>query len=218
MSGPHAAKTFRRRTERRNKIVQEPFSPTKKDAKPTSCRVIAPLCAKRPTYLSKHLAFATPRRPSSPRAELHVYPQYTRDRHGAVPEGGALRDESRASIIASAIPAASVRGTRPSALADRGVRGLRCHAEGPQVADTVIEAESRIPRRRRSCRYSGTARHDGSRSPAAGYRALVPRCCHIPCHGYENYADAHRSRRTGSAGSYAGVPGWSRCAPAPDAR
>ena len=45
-----------------------------------------------------------------------------------------------ASIIASAIPAASVRGTRTSALADRGVRGLCCHAEGPQVADTVIEA------------------------------------------------------------------------------
>ena len=48
--------------------------------------------------------------------------------------------ENLASIIASAIPAASVRGTRTSALADRGVRGLRCHAEGPQVADTVIEA------------------------------------------------------------------------------
>ena len=61
MSGPHVAKTFSRRTERRNKIIQEPFSPTKKDAKPTSFRVIAPFCAKLPTYLSNNLAFATPR-------------------------------------------------------------------------------------------------------------------------------------------------------------
>ena len=45
-----------------------------------------------------------------------------------------------ASIMASAIPAASVRGTRTSALKDRGVQGLRCHAEGPHMADAVIEA------------------------------------------------------------------------------
>jgi hypothetical protein len=61
MSEPHVAKTFRRRTERRNKIIPEPFSPTKKDAKPISLRIIAPLCAKFPTYLAKHLAFAIPR-------------------------------------------------------------------------------------------------------------------------------------------------------------
>src|SRR4029434_419185 len=39
-----------------------------------------------------------------------------------------------ASIMVSAIPAASMRGTRTSALEDRGVRGLRCHTEGAQVA------------------------------------------------------------------------------------
>jgi hypothetical protein len=42
--------------------------------------------------------------------------------------------------MASAIPAASVRGARTSALEDRDVRELRYHAEGPQVADTEIEA------------------------------------------------------------------------------
>jgi hypothetical protein len=47
--------------------------------------------------------------------------------------------------MASAIPAASVRGTRTSALEDRGVRGLRCHAEELQVADTVIEAPKHFP-------------------------------------------------------------------------
>jgi hypothetical protein len=41
--------------------------------------------------------------------------------------------------MASAIPAASVRGTRTAALEDKGVRGLRCHAEGPQVADTDLQ-------------------------------------------------------------------------------
>jgi len=33
-----------------------------------------------------------------------------------------------------------VRDTCTSALEDSEVRGLRWHAEGPQVADTVIEA------------------------------------------------------------------------------
>src|SRR6266446_2032697 len=45
------------------------------------------------------------------------------------------------STMASAAPAASVQGANPSALEDRGVRRRRRHAEGPQAADTVIEAK-----------------------------------------------------------------------------
>ena len=43
-------------------------------------------------------------------------------------------------IMASATPALSVRGQSPSTPEGRGIRGLRCHAECPKVADTVIEA------------------------------------------------------------------------------
>src|SRR5712692_8480784 len=43
-------------------------------------------------------------------------------------------------IMASATPALSVRGQSPSTPEGRGIRGLRCHAECPKVANTVIEA------------------------------------------------------------------------------
>jgi len=44
--------------------------------------------------------------------------------------------------MASPTPAPYVRGQRTSAPEERGVRGLRCHAEWPQVADAVIEAKN----------------------------------------------------------------------------
>src|SRR5713226_7484266 len=43
-------------------------------------------------------------------------------------------------ILAPATPALSVRGQSPSTPEGRGIRGLRCHAEWPEVADAVIEA------------------------------------------------------------------------------
>jgi len=49
-------------------------------------------------------------------------------------------------IMASATPAASVRDKNTSAPEARGVQGLRRHFEGPQVVDTVIEANLRNAR------------------------------------------------------------------------
>jgi len=49
---------------------------------------------------------------------------------------------SQALIMASATPAASVRGTSTSALEERSVRGFRRYAAGPHVADAVIAAVS----------------------------------------------------------------------------
>jgi len=42
-------------------------------------------------------------------------------------------------IMASAIPAAAVRGKSPSAPKKRGVRGVRRHVKRPKVANMVIE-------------------------------------------------------------------------------
>jgi hypothetical protein len=42
--------------------------------------------------------------------------------------------------MASAIPAASGRGSHPSAPADRGMQGLQHQAEGPLAADAGLEA------------------------------------------------------------------------------
>jgi len=49
--------------------------------------------------------------------------------------------DAPASIMASATPAASVRGTSPSAPEARGVRGLRHHAQYSNVANTVSVAK-----------------------------------------------------------------------------
>ena len=46
--------------------------------------------------------------------------------------------------MASAIPAVSVRGQSTSATEKRSVRGFRRHAEGPKVADAVIEDQNPI--------------------------------------------------------------------------
>jgi len=46
--------------------------------------------------------------------------------------------------MASATPAASVRGTSTSACEDRSVRGFRRYAAGPEVADAVIEVNDSI--------------------------------------------------------------------------
>lgn len=46
---------------------------------------------------------------------------------------------SSASVTASATLATSVRDKNPSALGERGVRGLQCYSEWPQVADAVTE-------------------------------------------------------------------------------
>ena len=54
------AKAFRRRAERRNKMVRWPLSPTEKSAKLTPFRVIAPLYEKLTAYLAKKWTFATP--------------------------------------------------------------------------------------------------------------------------------------------------------------
>ena len=52
-----------------------------------------------------------------------------------------LLQDIAAAIMASATPAAFVRGQSTSALEEMGVRGLRGHSEWPQVADVVIEAD-----------------------------------------------------------------------------
>src|SRR5262245_45337231 len=51
-----------------------------------------------------------------------------------------------ASIMASATPAASTSRHSTSALEVRSLRGLRCDAEGSQVAETVSEAHDLPPR------------------------------------------------------------------------
>ncbi len=48
--------------------------------------------------------------------------------------------------MASATPVASGRGQSTSAPEDKGVRGLRCPAEWPHVADAVIEARNWLSR------------------------------------------------------------------------
>src|SRR5712691_3304406 len=72
--------------------------------------------------------------------------------------------------MASATPALSVRGQSPSTPEGRGIRGLRCHAECPKVADTVIEA--RVINRRGTLAEQdmvltdGETRHPGVAEPA----------------------------------------------------
>ena len=53
--------------------------------------------------------------------------------------------ETAASWEQDGCASGTVRGARTSALEDRDIRELRCHAEGPQVADTVIEAVYEMP-------------------------------------------------------------------------
>ena len=60
-------------------------------------------------------------------------------RHLAL-KGDAFPNPLRAAIRASATPTPSGRGHNTSGCKARGVRGLRRHAEEPQVADAVIEA------------------------------------------------------------------------------
>ena len=49
------------------------------------------------------------------------------------------RGRAQALIMASATPAASVRGKSTAACEDRSMRGCRRHAAWPHVADAVIE-------------------------------------------------------------------------------
>ena len=69
-----------------------------------------------------------------------------------------------ASIMASATPSAAVPGTRPAAPEERGAGGLRRHAEGPQVADAVIDAQ--FPRLLSARRLTTTCSYSLLRSTA----------------------------------------------------
>src|SRR5262245_47359120 len=67
----------------------------------------------------------------------------------------------------------SVRGKSPCASEQRGVRGLRQHAECPQVADTVIEAN--MPQEKLLTYHLLLARCSTSQTPST-LKSLVCTC------------------------------------------
>src|SRR5262245_35534349 len=76
----------------------------------------------------------------------------------------------QASIMASATPAASAPRHSPAALEARSLRGLRCDAEGSQVAETVSEAGD--------CAWNPILCANDSRVVFV----LVPHLCPLPRH------------------------------------
>src|SRR5439155_10978799 len=81
--------------------------------------------------------------------------------------------DMRALIMASATPALSVRGQSPSTPEGRGIRGLRCHAECPKVADTVIEAAFWMMVCSSGIRFGFSARGGGALPSTCWYRMVM---------------------------------------------